>query len=347
MAVEYRLPYTALEVEDRLKKLDGLTANVQEQLNKKNVDYEGINLEDIPSLEVDSYVQLRDAITGEPIYPVSGASMGGGSDVEFSPIADSDIEEICTWDQDDDEESVGDVIPIASEVAIGCISVGDGLTVEADGKLSAVYSFLGENPIAAKSEDTLDKWLTLGNGVAYFSALRLNGQPQAQGFLINLIYNNIVYQMFHTLDGIVWYRNEITDKWTKSLSENNGIQKELLWTNPNTTLGFSEQNLIIKKNGQPIDLSQYSEIEIVFLNSQVEKKQVRITCEIGGKARAFMMTDWDYAGFLWGQSRDVEVQSDYIYFANAVKKSMDSKTVAIKDGTRMIPYKVYGIKGVQ
>ena len=64
------------------------------------------------------FVQLTDAKTGEPIYPITGS---------YSELSEEDIETICDFEEGMSEE---DVIPKATKNSLGCVVVGDGLEVD-------------------------------------------------------------------------------------------------------------------------------------------------------------------------------------------------------------------------
>lgn len=70
------------------------------------------------------FVQLKDAKTGEPIYPISALP---------SEFTDEELDEICDFEEGMNED---DVIPKATKDLLGCVVVGDGLDVDANGVLS-------------------------------------------------------------------------------------------------------------------------------------------------------------------------------------------------------------------
>lgn len=71
------------------------------------------------------HVQLRDSKTGEPIYPITI-----GSDV--APITDEEIKAICDFD----DVAGGNVIPVATSAALGCVKVGNGIDINEDGVIT-------------------------------------------------------------------------------------------------------------------------------------------------------------------------------------------------------------------
>ena len=78
---------------------------------------------------------------------ISGGA-GGGAGMSYDVITEAEIDNIC----DTVTDEMG-IIPIATEEGLGCISVGDGLTIDSAGKLSAAagigsagMKLLWENP---------------------------------------------------------------------------------------------------------------------------------------------------------------------------------------------------------
>ena len=79
---------------------------------------------------------------------ISGGAGSGGAGMSYDVITEAEIDNIC----DTVTDEMG-IIPIATEEGLGCVSVGDGLTIDSTGKLSAVagigsagMKLLWENP---------------------------------------------------------------------------------------------------------------------------------------------------------------------------------------------------------
>lgn len=78
------------------------------------------------------YVQLKDPKTGENIYPITAYP---DDNVDFTPVTKEEIREICTFD---DEGNGGGSIPTATDTVLGCIRIGEGLSIDEGGTVSVV-----------------------------------------------------------------------------------------------------------------------------------------------------------------------------------------------------------------
>ena len=93
------------------------------------------------------------------------------------------------------------------EEAIQNIEVGEIVPIEKGGTNAQTsagarrnINFIGTNPLASLEEDTVEKWLELGTGVAYISNASngfLTNKPNSAGYLLNMANNgSFVNQLF-------------------------------------------------------------------------------------------------------------------------------------------------------
>lgn len=177
--------------------------------------------------------------------------------------------------------------------------------------------------------DTPTNWGKAGPGMAYISTEgMLTNQPMKYGWLLNYTAGgSVVAQQFVGLDGNspVWYRSgnasgwySGSKGWVRSLDEKNGTQMETVWTNPNPTSAFANQKL-------DVDLSGYSLVMILFkidANGRVAPPSI---VPIGQPA----------VNAYGNSTRFFLVHTQDITFDSV------SPSASV-----MIPYKIYGIKGV-
>lgn len=177
--------------------------------------------------------------------------------------------------------------------------------------------------------DTTSNWVNAGTGLAYISTEGLlENQPMKFGWLYNFTSGSvIVAQQFIGLDGNspVWYRSgnasgwySGSKGWVRSLDEKNGVQIKKVWQNASLTSAFGNQKL-------DVDLSGYSFVMILFkldANGRVVPPSI---VPIGHPA----------VNAYGNSSRFFLVHTQDITFDSV------SPSASV-----MIPYQIYGMKGV-
>lgn len=177
--------------------------------------------------------------------------------------------------------------------------------------------------------DTTANWVNAGTGLAYISTEGLlENQPMKYGWLYNFTSGSvIVAQQFIGLDGNspVWYRSGNASgwypgskNWVRSLDEKNGVQIKKVWQNASPTSAFGNQKL-------DVDLSGYSFVMILFkldANGRVVPPSIvpigqPAVNAYGNSTRFFLVHTQDITFDSVGPSASV-----------------------------MIPYQIYGMKGV-
>ena len=109
-----------------------------------------------------------------------------------------------------------------------------------------------------------------------------------------------------------------------------GEYRKLLWTNPNPTSLFAAQNI-------SLDLSDYDDIEIISKKTASESYYFYTKISIGSTASC----DFIQGGVIF--DRTVNVLTTQVEFSGA-QYLTPSATVITADNTRVVPYKIYGIK---
>ena len=190
---------------------------------------------------------------------------------------------------------------------------------------SSALSFLEGNGVG----DTTSNWVTAGTGLAYISTEGLlENQPMKFGWLYNYTSGStVIAQQFIGLDGNspVYYRSGNSSgwysgskNWVRILDEKNGVQIKKVWQNASPTSAFGNQKL-------NVDLSGYSFAIILFkldANGRVVPPSIVPIGQpainaYGNSTRFFLVHTQDITFDSVGPSASV-----------------------------MIPYQIYGMKGV-
>ncbi|MBR5873936.1 MAG: hypothetical protein IKY90_04275 [Oscillospiraceae bacterium] len=76
--------------------------------------------------------------------------------------------------------------------------------------------FGGNNVITSATNDTIERWLSLGTGIYYFSLENvLTGQPNRYGYVLNIAEGSNVRQMFFALPtGKIYHRGGNHNGWS-------------------------------------------------------------------------------------------------------------------------------------
>lgn len=177
--------------------------------------------------------------------------------------------------------------------------------------------------------DTPTNWAKVGMGMAYFSTEGvLANQPMKYGWLLNYTAgSSIVAQQFIGLDGNspVYYRSGNSSGWypgskgwVRSLDEKNGVQIEKLWENASPTSAFGNQTITL-------DLSSYNLVLILFKLDRNGRVATPAITPIGHPGLSAYGTNVRY----------------FLVHTNDIK--FDDVT---PNSSTMIPFKIYGVKGV-
>lgn len=113
----------------------------------------------------------------------------------------------------------------------------------------------------------------------------------------------------------------------------------LLWTNASPTSAFEGQTI-------SLDLSGYDAVEIEFRKNTSVNLLYYEKCKIGWNADVQSMWNIDISSNATVVYRSFTVSESGITFANSVYKSSPFGTTVGNNNNYMIPYKIYGIKGV-
>lgn len=211
-------------------------------------------------------------------------------------------------------------------------------------------NYIGTNPITSTADDTPVNWAALGTGVAYFNGSgKLNNQPTTYGFVENIVAGNLVYQTFYSMNGnsSVWHRSggaasgwyPNSANWVKSLDENNGIQMKELWQNASPTSNFAAQST-------DINLSGYDAVLIKCRTSTGSTETASYIGFVGENIlmnHVYNLTNSSVPGDCVRKA--TITTSEITYTVGQSKDHTD--TAAVARANMMIPYVVYGIKGVQ
>lgn len=118
-----------------------------------------------------------------------------------------------TWKKVYDDEykpTVNDVIP----TTLGIFKGGTNATTRKEAFKN--IGFLGTNPISSVENDTVENWVTLGSGYAYYSVSgQLTNQPSTYGLLLNYAPNAYeITQIWKShASGAMWIRSGNAQGW--------------------------------------------------------------------------------------------------------------------------------------
>lgn len=177
--------------------------------------------------------------------------------------------------------------------------------------------------------DTPKNWATVGSRPVYIGTSNLlNNQPKTYGWLYNYtLGGELIAQQFIAMDGNspVYYRSGNakgwypgSENWVRSLDENYGVQIKKLWENASPTSSFGNQKITM-------DLSSYDLVLILFKLDRNGRVATPAITPIGHPGLSAYGTNVRY--FL--------VHTNDITF-----------DVVTPNNTTMIPFKIYGMKGV-
>lgn len=115
--------------------------------------------------------------------------------------------------------------------------------------------------------------------------------------------------------------------------------RTLLWTNSSPSNAFNPQTV-------PLDLSNYSEVEIQFLGSTNSSDSATVLCPVGKNAMArFIGGGNGYgSGTPFLAERGFNTTTSGVEFLKGLGTFITDNTWAYNNNTRVIPWRIYGIK---
>lgn len=211
-------------------------------------------------------------------------------------------------------------------------------------------NFIGRNPIASIEEDTTATWAAFGTGVAFIDANGvITNKPNATGgFIFNQVTGDLVFQTWYAMNGASsvlsrsgnvngWYSNSAN--WVRSLNERNGAQFALLWQNASPTSSFAGQSV-------NVDATDY-DLFIVICKATAGANTYHKS-QIAPKGKQ-MLIQWtandNNTTALMYCRRLITVSDSSITSTDCTSKQ--GTTISDPNNSYLIPFAVYGIKGVQ
>ena len=156
---------------------------------------------------------------------------------------------------------------------------------------------------------------------------------RATGSSENYTYQEIVEYG----SGLRWYRmliNSSWNGWRVSLDETNGVTMKLVWENANPTSEFKSQKI-------NMDLSEYTHVLAVFKFATTTNYYIS---HIGINGVASLVSfSYGSANGVYAPYRNFTAQSSGVTFGSAWNPVANTET---QSDLYLIPYRVYGIKGV-
>lgn len=156
---------------------------------------------------------------------------------------------------------------------------------------------------------------------------------RATGSSENYTYQEIVEYG----SGLRWYRmliNSSWNNWRVSLDETNGVTMKLIWENANLSSEFKSQKITM-------DLSEYTHVLAVFKFATTTNYYIS---HIGINEMSSLVS-FSYGGTngIYAPYRNFSIQSTGITYGSAWNPTANTET---QTDLYLIPYRVYGIKGV-
>lgn len=241
------------------------------------------------------------------------------------------------------------------EEAIQNIEVGEIVPIEKGGTNAQTsaearqnINFIGTNSIASVAEDTTANWAALGTGVAYISGNdKVSNQPYTYGFIENHVYGSVVRQIWYSqsIQGNMYMRAGIASgwytPWIKVLNENNGIQFEKAWENASPTSDFEEQVITLD------NASDYDLLVVVFRQTTTSNyKHYEFAKKGDSTAAQMLMNTGATTANIQFIGRTVLFNNNSVSISDCTVKLFISSTSSTNNNY-LLPYEIYGIKGVQ
>ena len=201
--------------------------------------------------------------------------------------------------------------------------------------------------IRIPSSSDLNDYKTVGNYYSAGSAVSatLSNTPITNdAFMLKVLNgyssndtNSILLQkIVNSYDGIEYIRSYSGGAWKPWRSVET---RRLLWTNASPTSSFAAQTV-------SLSLSGYNFVEIHCRNNASYNVCTVFTSEIVKDLSMQIITDVQNANAIYVADRRAAISSNGITFESAYYKSVASTAVGTIKNDRMVPYKIYGIKGV-
>lgn len=121
---------------------------------------------------------------------------------------------------------------------------------------------------------------------------------------------------------------------------NNGaLAMELLWENASPASDFAAQTIAL-------DLSQIDVVKVVYKVMTTSDNEYTFEASVNRSATIIDFVNTSYSSTTQVSSRDLTINPNGIIFKDSLNKQITSSSAASTLNSRLIPIKIYGVKGV-
>lgn len=117
------------------------------------------------------------------------------------------------------------------------------------------------------------------------------------------------------------------------------LAMELLWQNASPSSDFAAQTITL-------DLSQIDVVKIIYKAIATSNNEHTFETSVNSSSTIINFLNTAHAAAVQASTRDLTINSNEIIFANCVNKQITSTSAALTLNSRLIPVRIYGIKGV-
>ena len=236
-------------------------------------------------------------------------------------------------------------IPI-SKGGTGSTSASEARTkLGLDGKLFTQYAINSINIDNTGGNWTVDISET-GHGAIPMQWVNVT-QTTGAHFIVQTAIKCDISQSASGRDQRMWIRDKyasgVWSNWKEVLTENRGVQMVKLWQNARPTSEFAAQSISVANLGSyDLFLVEY------YYNTGLGSIYTSIIAkDIEGSMQMFTNMAAAYKLLFCGRDVTFNTSTNKIVFEDARNKAVDSAGAGTINNTRIIPIRIYGIKGVQ
>ena len=117
------------------------------------------------------------------------------------------------------------------------------------------------------------------------------------------------------------------------------ISMELLWENASPSSDFAAQTIAL-------DLSQIDVVKVVYKVMTTSDNEYTFEASVNRSATIINFVNASFSSTTQVSSRDLTINPDGIIFKDSLNKQITSSSAASTSNSRIIPIKIYGVKGV-
>ena len=129
-----------------------------------------------------------------------------------------------------------------------------------------------------------------------------------------------------------------SDYFASAEEMNKKLSMKLLWENASPTSDFAAQTITL-------DLSQIDFVKIIYKTMTTSVSDYIFEVSVNSSATIINFVNTAYSSVVQVSSRDLTINSNEIIFGDCANKQISSASAAATLNSRIIPIKIYGVKG--